>query len=169
MTMKKLILIFTLVALAAVPLEAQTYLSTTTLSAAVTSQTQRTITVASASGIAAGGQLFIDHELMDVVSVSGTTITVNRFTNPSTHNSAAVVIIAPAAAKSTAFVPNSGVPRAGSCTPSNYAYLPIVNTDTGDVWLCWAQGSSGPNASRLWHVTNTLSNNGVYSLLVNLQ
>lgn len=167
--MKKMLILVALLTLSAVPVSAQDYLTTTTLSSAVTSQTQRTIVVASATDIEAGGQLFIDHELMDVVSVSGTTITVNRFKNPSTHNASAVVIIATAEAKTTAFVPNSGVPRQGSCTPGDYGFLPIVNVDTGDVWLCWAQGASGPNASRLWHVTNVLSNNGVYSLMTNLQ
>lgn len=161
-----LITLVTLLSLAAVPASAQTYLSTTTLSAAVTSTTQTTITVASASGIAAGGQLYVDHELMNVVSVSGTTITVFRPQRPTTHNSAAVVIIIPAAAKATVAVTTD---PAGSCTASSYAYLPLINTDTGNVWLCWAQGSSGPNTGRLWHATNTRSVNGVYSLLVNLQ
>lgn len=161
-----LITLVALLTLAVVPASAQTYLSTTTLSAAVTAS-QNSVTVASASGIVAGGKLYIDHELLNVTAVSGTTISVFRPQGPTAHNSAAVVIVIPVAAQPSALVTTD--PRAGACTPSSYSFLPIINTDTGNVWLCWAQGSSGPNASRLWHATNTASLNGVYSLLVNLQ
>jgi hypothetical protein len=180
--MKTLILVLAFLAFAAAPLQAQTYLTTTTLSQAVSNPTGSTpaqtyIVVASATTAEAGGKVFVDHEQMDIVSVSGTRLNVIRGTggtNATTHNSAAVVIIAPKAALTGnfpggVFTQLSRGGLSGSCTPSNYAYLPIVDVSTGNVYLCWAQGSSGPNASRLWHATNTVSVNGVYSLLLNLQ
>lgn len=173
--MKKLILVLTLLTLAAVPVSAQTYLTATTLSNAVTSTSADRIVVASATTAAVGGAVYIDHELMSIRAISGTTLTVSRGqqgTAATTHNAAAAVIIAPVAAlqgPTPAFTQLAGRTLAGSCNPVNYPYLPIVDTDSGNVFLCWAQGSSGPNASRLWHGTNTVGINAVYSLLVNLQ
>jgi len=173
MTMKRILIVaLAFLALAAVPVSAQTYLSTTTLSQAVTSTSQRQFTLASGSGIVANVQLFVDHELVGVASCANTACTivnVTRNQKPALHASGATVIIAPLAAVPTAFVPNGGQPKAGACNPASYPFLPIVNTDTGDVYLCWGQGSSGFNAARLWHVTNVLSLNGVPSLMVNLQ
>lgn len=175
--MKKLILILALLTIAAVPVSAQTYLTTTTLSTAVTSTSANEIVVASATTAEAGGAVYVDHEQMTIISVSGTRLRVQRGangTNSTTHNASAVVIIAPKAALRGNFpggvftqLSRSGL--SGSCTASNYEYLPIVDVSTGNVYLCWAQGASGPNASRLWHATNTVSINGVYSLLVSLQ
>lgn len=164
--MKKLILILTLLTLAAVPVSAQTYLTSTTLSSAVTSPTQTQIVVASATGIAAGGALYVDHELMIVTAVSGTTITVTRFQAPNTHAASSTVIIIPAAARATALVTRD--PRAGSCTLTDYQYLPIINTDTGNVWLCRYIGTA-VTASRVWAATNITAVNGQTSLLLNLQ
>jgi hypothetical protein len=180
--MKKLILVLTLLTLAAVPVSAQTYLTTTTLTAAITTPSSSapagtTINISSATTAAVGGQVYIDHEVMGITAINGTILTVTRGqqgTAATTHNSGAVVIIAPVAALRGNFpggvftqLTPSGL--SGSCTASNYQYLPIVDVSTGNVYLCWAQGSSGPNAGRLWHATNTVSVNGVYSLLLNLQ
>lgn len=166
--MKNSILIVFALFLLAVPASAQTYLTTTTLSQAVTSQTQRQWVVASASGIVAGAQLFVDRELVTVVSVSGTTITVNRSQAPSTHAVSAVVIICPLAALSTAFVQNSGAPRPGSVASlSAIPYLPIVDTDTGNVWLPRFLTAGSP--SRVWAATNVVMLNGQTSLLTTLQ
>lgn len=166
--MKQTILIVFAVILLAVPASAQTYLTTTTLSQAVTTQTQRTFVVASATGIAAGAQLFVDRELVTVESVSGTTITVSRTRAPSTHAVSAVVIICPVAALGTAFVPSSGAPRPGT-TPALNAipYLPIVDTDTGNVWLPRFLTAGSP--SRVWAATNVVMVNGQTSLLTTLQ
>lgn len=165
--MKKILIALVLTLAIAVPVSAQTYLSTTTLSSAVTSQTQRVFNVASAANIAANYQLYIDRELVTVVSVSGTAITVNRSQAPSTHASGATVIIANVAQQQVAFVPNGGAPRPGTCSLTAQPYLPIVDTDTGNVWLCRYIASAAN--SRVWAATNVVMVNGVTSLLTTLQ
>src|SRR5689334_17636407 len=84
--------------------QAQTTTTYTTLSAAVTTPSAGippapTITVASATGIT-GGQtaLLIDSELIEVLSVSGTTLRVRRGTNGTTaapHANATPIVIGP--------------------------------------------------------------------------
>lgn len=169
--MKKLILILVaLVALAAVPASAQTFLTNTTLSSAVTSTSQRTFVVASATGIEVGGQLFIDQELVTVTAISGTTITVNRFQRPALHAASAVVFVATKAQSITNFLPTSAARRAGACSFSTSSTngtalagmtLPIVDTDTGDMYGCRRNGASG---SWVWNVTNVQAFNGTGSL-----
>lgn len=159
--------------LSAVPLSAQTYLSSTTFSSAVTSTSATQVRVASATGVVVGGGLYVDREYMTVTSVSGTLIGVIRGsmgTKAGLHTTAANVIVAPLAALRGA-LPAFGQtdPAIGSCNPASHAYLPIINVVSGDLWLCWAQGSSGFNAQRLWHATNVGSVNGTASLLLNLQ
>lgn len=116
------------VALFAVPsASAQTVLTQTTLSAAVTSTSATFVTVASATGITANSTvLYVADglgELMFVNSVNGTTIGVTRGANgspaASTHASGAIVFVAP---------PNAVVsqPPTGSCTRSNQLYLPVI-------------------------------------------
>lgn len=117
----------------ALPVSAQTYLTSTTLSAAVTSTSQTTINVTSATGFTVGYTLYVDGEAMSITSVSGTTIGVFRGvvgTTARTHASASTVIVGPPPAFTTAD------PGPGSCTVANQAYLPIVNTVNGNVWMC---------------------------------
>src|SRR5690242_16907851 len=96
---------------------AQTYLSSTTLGAAVTSTNANTVTVASATGITANTiSLYVDNEMMAVTRVSGTQISVQRGANGSvaqTHASGATVVIVPVPATVSADL-------VGSCTASNY-------------------------------------------------
>lgn len=175
--MKKLIIALTLLTLAAVPVSAQTYLTTTTLSAAVTTPTATTqagnvINLTSATTAAVGGAVYIDHELMTITAISGTRLTVVRGaggTVATTHNNGATVIIAPVAALTgviPAFTQLGGRPLAGSCNPANYRYLPIVDTDSGNVHLCWDKGGG---QGRIWSFTNLYPPNGLPSLLVTLQ
>lgn len=175
--MKKTLIVLTLLTLAAVPVSAQTYLTKTTLSAAVSTPTSSQgagteITVASATTAAAGGAVYIDHEAMTIVSVSGTRLRVVRGANgtvATTHASGADVIIFPVAALQgplPALTQLNGRPLAGSCNPANYPYLPIVDSDSGNVHLCWAKSAT---YGRIWSYTNLYPANGLPSLLVNLQ
>jgi hypothetical protein len=123
----------------AVPGFAQTVLTTTTLSSAVsaTNVVQPTIQVASATGITAGGTLlFVDNEAMFVNSVSGTILQVSRGYyggRVTAHNSGALVWIGPPQAFGWAFP--GGYPS-GGCTRSAQLYLPYINTDSGAISDC---------------------------------
>ena len=106
MKIRKIALYLLAFALAPIVVHAQTAMTSTTLSGAVT-KSQNTIPVASATGIVApnpfggpaqtpglGTVILIDNELMYVESVNGTTITVQRGaggTKQTSHNSGAVV------------------------------------------------------------------------------
>jgi hypothetical protein len=170
--MKKLILILALSLFSVVPAWAQTYLTTTTLNGAVTSASATSINLTAATTAAVGGAIYVDHEAMTITAVSGTRISVVRGamgTNAATHATGATVIIAPVAALQgtvPAFTQLNGRQMAGSCNPANYRYLPIVDTDSGNVFLCWAFADGGP---RVWSFTNIVRNNGQTSLLTTVQ
>lgn len=154
---KSLLIGLALVLAVAFPLSAQTILTNTTLSAAVTTPSpgngaSTLIVVASATGITAPStsdptkhtQLWVDRELMDVIGVNGTTITVDRGyggTTAAPHVNAAPVFIIPVS-KAT----NFGVVPQGSCTRANELLLPRINYSTGLVSDClggqWVQGDA---------------------------
>lgn len=170
--MKQTILVLALALLSVVPAKAQTYLTSTTLNGAVTSTSATSLVLTSATTAAVGGAIYVDHEMMAITSVSGTRIGVSRGvqgTVATTHNTGATVIIAPVAALKgviPAFTQLNGRPLAGSCNPANYPYLPIVDTDSGNVHLCWSKSAT---YGRIWSYTNLYPPNGLPSLLVNLQ
>jgi len=152
--MKKILLFLTLGASVTL---AQTALTQTTLSAAI-SATQTRFSVASATGISGpsggfpGTQLYVLEpgatvgEVMAVNAVSGTTLTVIRgYQNRATaHPSGAIVVI----------VPSDGLastdPR-GSCSASSWPYTPYINATNGYMWVCstltntWAPSWNTPN------------------------
>jgi len=170
MTMKQIILSLVVALALAAPVSAQTFLTNTTLSAAVSTTTQRTVTVASATNIEVGGQLYIDAEVMTVTAISGTTITVNRFQRPAIHASAAVVFIGTKAQSQTNFLTHSAAFRSGQCSTSTSSTnatalagmtLPIIDTDTGDMYGCRRNGTGG---TWVWNVTNVLGFNGAGSI-----
>lgn len=109
---------------------AQTALSETTLSAAVTAQ-QNFVTVASATGAVAGGGLYVDREYMTIAQsyVSGTRIPVVRAGAAVSHAASMPVYIAPA----VAFVNRD---YDGSCVAAEQDYLPKVNVSNGNIWDC---------------------------------
>lgn len=144
--MKKLKALF-LALLCSAPLAfAQTAMTSTTLSAAITS-TATQFAVASATGISAANgtnaatYLYIDREYMAVQNISGTLVTVIRGVQgtQAAHNNAAKVWVGPA----SAFGQND--PSQGSCTSTNLAYQPVVVISTGNIWYCgnsiWNTGS----------------------------
>jgi hypothetical protein len=154
--MKRIALGLLLALVLSVSASAQTYLTSTTNSAAI-SASQTSFAVASATGIAAGGQLYVNRELMSVRSVSGTTITVVRGqagTVANAHGASQTVIIIPAAAVPTVTtaVDPSPINGVGTCTPSNHQYLPIINVGNGNIWLC--RYTAAAQSARVWAATN---------------
>ncbi len=161
----------------------QTALTQTTLSAAITASQDR-FNVASATGISAGTMLYIQDfhapvgELVQVASVSGTSLRVYRTQRPVAHASGARVIIAPTP---VAFYTQNPT---GACTAALTAYTPYINTNTGEQWLCssvtgtWVRGwqampgESGPvtavasaagaitPSGPLFHITGTAAITG---------
>lgn len=124
--------------LMAAPAFAQTTMTSTTLSAAVAPGDQRVI-VASATGITArsGGAattfLFVDAELMEVVSVSSTRVTVIRgagSTKVTSHSSGAAVWVGPPGAFATE-------DPSGACTAAQTGYSPRIVPSTGNIWYCY--------------------------------
>ena len=148
MTMKKLtILLAILLAFLAAPAAAQTGINDTTLSAAITNS-QTSIVVGSATGVAANGVLYVDGEFMTVNSnySSGTTIPVTRANNPSAHLTSAQVYVVPTGAR-------VGRKLVGSCvrggTAQGEQYTLVFNFDTADIGRC-----AGAVGSRTWRWTN---------------
>lgn len=169
--LKKLSL-YLLVCACASALHAQTLLTTTTLSAAAGNTSSSALTtgnlgviaVASATGISAptantgniaglatsnaATYLFVDGELMQVVSVSGTSIYVIRGVGPtaaSSHASGALVFIVPAGYAGGGSPRQAQIPK-GSCTRTNELYLPHIDFLSGTVSDClggqWVNGDS---------------------------
>ncbi len=136
-----------------VSLFGQATTTTTTLSAAVT-QTATTVTVAGTTGISASGNplnatntvLFVDKEAMNVLSISGSVVTVQRGSNgtPQTsHASGSLVWVGPPSYYSY------GDPT-GSCTATQQLNLPRVAQSTGKIWDC-VGGQWGPQTvSTFW-------------------
>jgi len=138
------------------PAFAQTYLTSTTNSAAMTSSAT-SFTVASATGIAAGGALYVNREYMTVRSVSGTVVTVTRGqagTVANAHGASQTVIIIPAAAIPTVITLKDPTPidGVGTCTASEHQYLPVINVGNGNVWLC--RYTAAAQTATVWAATN---------------
>lgn len=121
---------------------AQATLTSTTLSAPITSTSANTISVTSATGFTARTTFaFVDREYMAVVAVSGTSIRVIRGssgTAATTHASGATIYVGPG----TYF---SGSDRAGSCTSTDELVLPVINIKTGTQYQC---------TGSLWVISN---------------
>lgn len=136
------------------PAFAQTTVSSTTLSAAVTSS-QSTFTVASATGIDVGDLMFVDREFVRVTAISGTTITVRRGQEGSAaraHGSGAILYHGP----SNNFSRDDVAPGS-ACTASDEAYLPRIVIPSGRIYQCSAS---------VWHELG--SNGGTFTVTFNL-
>lgn len=114
-------------------LQAQTTVTSTTLSAAVTA-TADTLSVTSATGFDAGDIVVIDREAMTVRAVSGTLVTVTRGTQGTAaraHASNAIVYVgAPNNFYADHVVPGS------TCTASAERYLPRIVLPAGYLYQC---------------------------------
>lgn len=122
---KNLLLTMVAVLALAIPSFAQTATTSTTLSSAITDTSSRTMIVASATGFTAGTTLaYVDNELVEVTSVSGTTIGIRRGAGGrvGTHASGATVYVGPKGqGPFIQYVPS------GTCTRSDNPYLPLIN------------------------------------------
>jgi hypothetical protein len=170
--MRSLIAIAVLMALTG-SASAQTYNTTTTLTTAITDRncTNRTLTVGSTSGWAAGMQFYMDSELFNVNSVpSSTTVVASRCvasTPPELHAASSVIFWGPVTMFQVGATDGLGRKLFGRCTVTDYAYLPLIDILTGNVYLCRAFGTAAPNTSAQWTWTNNQL--GTYnSLLKNL-
>lgn len=160
MTMKKLILLFALLAPLGLPAvsHAQTDIVNTTITEPVTStSTATTITVNSATGISAGIFLLIDNDVMRVTSAysTGTAIPVLRTARPTTHGDNARVWVFPAAATVTR------APQ-GSCTRGSgeATYTLTLIAPNGTMAAC---RNSDVTGLRRWIVTDISGVNGTQS------
>lgn len=122
-------------------------LSTTTLSVAVNANAS-SITVASTSGLTSGTRLFIDRELLTVVSLGvGTAVNVLRGvdgTSGAAHASSSVVTIG----RADQFYQSDPI----GAPPAAIPVSPYINVITGAVWF--AQGDQEPsaNTNRWWQL-----------------
>ena len=112
----------------------QASLTKTTLSSAISTGTNQTIFVASATGITASPvtMLYVDREAMLVLSISGTTVKVARGQSGTAsvpHVTGSMVL---------AGTPDQFYTRdpSGACTATATAVTPWVNISTGNQWLC---------------------------------
>lgn len=114
---------------------AQTSLTQTTLSSAITDSKAQIVVVASATGITAGTSfLYVDNELMQVNSLSGTSLIVVRGvggTKANTHVSAAIVFIG-ASFNFANFTPQ------GSCTRGQgyFLFVPYIDVKNSVISDC---------------------------------
>lgn len=168
--MKKLILVLVALTLSVAPVSAQTYPRSTTLSANITA-TATNITIASGTGVAANGALWIDAEMIRVVAcnnVACTNVNVNRTSGkPMAHASSAIVTVLSAAAVPNTMLPNSAAYRVGQCSTSTssaastalagFQFLPIFDVDQGYVYMCRRNGTSG---AWVWNRTIAQNING---------
>lgn len=151
-----IVLLSILLIIVAMPAEApaQTNMTFTTTSAALTPGAT-TMRVASATGFTANTTMaIIGDEAVNVVGVSGTTITITRGYNGTTargHRSGDIVLVGPY----NYFYSNS--PNTGSCTATSQTVLPYVSIDRGTnrvrMWNCnngfWEEQII-PNATTDW-------------------
>lgn len=127
----------------------QTMLTQTTLAAAITTGSIRTVLVSSATGFTAGTtSVYVDRELMSVTAVTSTMISVIRGqggTQSAPHASGALVFVSSPNAFQT-YDPQ------GSCTRTSVLYLPWINVKNGTISDClggqWVNGD-GSQSTRL--------------------
>lgn len=120
---------------------AQSTITNTTLSTTITDTSTTRVVVASATGITAStasvqNYILIDHELMKINAISGTTLTVVRGSSgvATPHTSGAIVLFGPGGGGFNTsngntygvFLTGSGTAPAGRCTASSQQYLPVV-------------------------------------------
>jgi hypothetical protein len=160
MTMKKpLLLVALLAAVLCAPFtaSAQTAITTTTLTNAITQpQTgQQNIVINSATGVVAGSTfLYIDGSVYTVNAVSGTTITVTNTYKPATHNASVVVHVVPIAAQLGSDPVGSCIRSAAGKAPQYSPFTLMFNTQNGNIARCALTSVGVYN----WRIVNPFCN-----------
>lgn len=136
---------------------AQTVLSNTTLNGAITSASQNSFVLTSASASsqatvgapAVGNCLYVEHEMMQITAISSTRVTVIRGTGgtPANLHPTSAVVFTGACSNFKAADPekSAGLSSLKPCTTASMGVRPWINVLTGDVWLC---------KSSVWTATN---------------
>lgn len=143
-----------LVFFASLPCFAQTAQTSTTLSAAITSTSATTISLTSVSGISCPvnqscSQIFVDRELMQVISVNTAANTVQvvrgaEGTRAFYHLAGSTVYYGPGNNFSANY-------EWGACSPTSELYLPHIDYVTGDIFDCRvASGTPTSTSTAQW-------------------
>ena len=149
--------ILTLALCVALPgvLQAQTAITRTTLSVAITAAqgtpTSQSITVASATGISVGSVLWIEGSVYRITAISGTTITVINQWYPASHLSSAGVYVVPLGAQYTTD-PTGSCVRGSGAFPLYSPYALHFNVTNGTIAHCRAVALTAPTAG-VWVLT----------------
>lgn len=167
--MKRLLFSLVTLGLSVVAASAQTYPNSTTLSANLTAS-GTVVSLASGTGVAANGALWIDAEMLPITSCANagcTRVNVTRVAKPLAHASGEVVTVISASARPQTMLPTSAAWRQGQCSTSTsslpatalagYQFLPIFDIDTGNVYMCRRNGTNG---SWVWNRLNAQNING---------
>lgn len=129
---------------------AQTLITSTTISAAMTG-TQTSILVTSASGAwTVGNYAYVDYEVLKITNVSGTLIGVTRaqFGTRAVTHAASTTILAGNGAHFKNFAAYQNSPPVSSCVRTAQPYLPVIDYTSGNIWTC-------SDALGKWIGTNT--------------
>jgi len=123
---------------------AQSATPSTTLAAAITTPSPgvpagNRVTLASGSGVVVGSLLVVDREIMIVSDISASPAFIVRRSGAgssvvTTHANSSTVYVIPPTAPGTIVT----LDPAGSCTASNYTYLPLINIQSGNLSQCSA-------------------------------
>lgn len=159
--MQRLLLGLGLWACLVTPGFAQTVLSNTTLSAAMTA-TATTLTLTSASAFSGsnvgaptvGNLLYVEHEAMTITAISGTLVSVIRGqsgTFAAAHVSGAVVFSGPGSAF------RQSDPPLQTCTTATMGTRPWINVITGNTWLCISSKWQATNVMKITYDSNNQS------------
>ena len=149
MKLSRILLTLALVA-CALPVQAQTTMTTTTLSANQAADAN-VMSVTSATGFTVGNFIWVDSEQQQITAITGTAISVRRAQNGTlarAHDNSDRVYTGAANHFQTSD-PDYGA----DCTrgAGTAAYMPWINVRTGNFWVCRAESSTwnGTNAATL--------------------
>lgn len=136
--------------------EAQTALNQVYLAAAVTSESQGSITLSSADSVSANDLIFVDGETMSAISCSSTTdvCSVRRgvFGRPTGHINRSIVYTG-AANRFYSWSPAVGG-RCVRATAYLFGYEPWVNVENGDIYACSQTYGTGSTVAGQWIKAN---------------
>lgn len=157
MRLNRILLLAAAVLMLALPASAQTVMTNTTLAANL-SDTATTMVVSSASSFTVGRYVWIDNEVLQITSITGTTIGIQRGqlgTAAQAHDNTEVVLTG---------VNNHFQQRDPSfgadCTrgSGDASYSPFINVLSGIAWNCQGSVWQGSTSKRITYNSTTLGN-----------